>query len=131
MTTPFESLLNRIPLPHLTVNLYSITGWIGSVSIGLSLLIAPLINILIERFGCRPVAIIGTIVAASALLVTSFLKSLIAVFIVYGLVFGVGGGLMTICCYDAVLLYFPVENNVRAMGLLLSGTSFGQYKKKL
>eukprot|EP00057_Strongylocentrotus_purpuratus_P014251 XP_011668725.1 PREDICTED: monocarboxylate transporter 9 isoform X1 [Strongylocentrotus purpuratus] len=104
---------------------YTVTGWIGSVSIGLSLLIAPLVNILTERFGCRPVAIIGTIVAASALIVTSFLKSLIAVFIAYGLVFGVGGGLMTVCCYDAVLLYFPEENNVRAMGLLLTGTSFG------
>nr|XP_054774767.1 monocarboxylate transporter 13-like [Lytechinus pictus] len=102
-----------------------IAGWIGSVSIGLTLMVAPLVNILTARFGCRRVAILGLLVSAGALIVTSFLTDILAVFFVYGLVFGGGAGILCVSCYDAVLFYFPEENNVRAMGLLLSGTSFG------
>ncbi|XP_074651131.1 monocarboxylate transporter 14-like [Tubulanus polymorphus] len=49
-----------------------VTSWLGTVIIGIGLCGAPVVSLLVKRFGIRKVFVIASIINASALTVTSF-----------------------------------------------------------
>lgn len=89
------------------------------------MLIAPVVNVLTERFGYRPVSAVGIMTSAGALIVTSFLPNILAVFLSYGVMVGIGSGLVTVSSIGVVMLYFPEQNSVRAMAIIMVGPGLG------
>ncbi|XP_037779240.1 monocarboxylate transporter 2-like [Penaeus monodon] len=68
-------------------------GWVGSTSLAMSRLSAPLVVALCRRKSTRLTAVIGGLVMALAILFASFALQLHQIFLSYGLVLGVGVGM--------------------------------------
>lgn len=81
---------------------------------------------LINRFGPRVVAILGAIIAALGLFVTSYSKSIAFMYFSYGVVFGIGSSMTYNSNYDIVPKYFKRKTPL-ALGIMMAGAgaSFG------
>lgn len=100
------------------------TAWIGSIAYGCILMFAPLSGYLSSKYGCRPIALIGVIIGAISLLISSFANSITMLYFTYGGGFGIG----TSFAYTqgAVILskYFSRRHSL-ASGFMLAGSSGG------
>eukprot|EP00057_Strongylocentrotus_purpuratus_P004931 XP_003729789.1 PREDICTED: uncharacterized protein LOC100894070 [Strongylocentrotus purpuratus] len=103
----------------------TLTGWVGSIPLSISLMLAPFIKLASERFGYRSVSIFGIVLASVGVFVTSFLPSLLPMFGTYGLMAGVGTGIVTVCAFDLIVLYFPEKNTMRAVAIAVTGSTAG------
>ncbi|XP_071479294.1 monocarboxylate transporter 13-like [Diadema antillarum] len=70
----------------------TVTGWVGSASLSLSLLAALPVKLVIERVGYRLVGVVSVILMTSGLLLTSFMPGIAPMFVSYSLLFGLGQG---------------------------------------
>ena len=104
---------------------YFLSGWVGSIPLSISLMLAPFIKLASERFGYRSVSIFGIVLASVGVFVTSFLPSLLPMFGTYGLMIGVGAGIVTVCAFDLIVLYFPEKNTMRAVAIAVTGSTAG------
>ncbi|XP_062896823.1 monocarboxylate transporter 10-like [Mobula hypostoma] len=66
------------------------TAWVGSVSVGMIFLCAPIVSVFTDLFGCRKTAVAGATVAFIGLIGSSFVTSLEPLYFTYGIVFGTG-----------------------------------------
>ena len=64
------------------------TSMVQSTQIGLMLVVGPLAAYLVEHFSCRGVAIVGSIVAACGLMISSIVPNIVSLFITAGFVTG-------------------------------------------
>ncbi|XP_030842253.1 monocarboxylate transporter 9 [Strongylocentrotus purpuratus] len=103
----------------------TLTGWAGSIPIGLTVLLAPPMNVIIDRFGYRPVAVMSLVIASTGVVATSFVPNMLLVYVTYSLMFGCGSGAISLVVMSLVVHYFPSKNCVRALAFTLSGTSIG------
>nr|XP_054758927.1 uncharacterized protein LOC129264978 [Lytechinus pictus] len=103
----------------------TLTGWIGSLPLGISLMVAPFIKLASERFGYRSVSIAGVVSTSAGVLVTSFLPRLLPMFGTFGVMNGIGAGLFTVCAFDLIVLYFPERNTMTAVALASTGSTAG------
>ncbi|XP_072164771.1 monocarboxylate transporter 9-like [Diadema setosum] len=103
----------------------TVTGWVGSIPIGGSVLLAPVVNILAEHFSYRTLSLIGIVLSAVGLISSSFVRGIGPMFVTYSAIFGTGAGLVTVCALALILLHFPQENCMRATAIALCGTSTG------
>ncbi|XP_071481877.1 monocarboxylate transporter 9-like [Diadema antillarum] len=103
----------------------TVTGWVGSIPIGGSVLLAPVVNILAGRFSYRTLSLIGIVLSAVGLVSSSFVRGIGPMFVTYSAIFGTGAGLVTVCALALILLHFPQENCMRATAIALCGTSTG------
>ncbi|XP_041469417.1 uncharacterized protein LOC121419151 isoform X2 [Lytechinus variegatus] len=103
----------------------TLTGWIGSLPLGISLMVAPFIKLASERFGYRSVSIAGVVSTSAGVLVTSFLPRLLPMFGTFGVMNGIGAGLFTVCAFDLIVLYFPERNTITAVALASTGSTAG------
>ncbi|XP_063971103.1 uncharacterized protein LOC129282396 isoform X2 [Lytechinus pictus] len=100
-------------------------GWVGSIPLSISLMFAPLIKMASERFGYRSVSVFGILMVSAGIFVTSFLPSLLPMFGTYGLMSGIGAGVVTVCAFDLIVLYFPEKNTMRAVAIAVTGSTAG------
>ena len=70
-----------------------VSAWIGSICSGLNFFMATLAGILVDRFGCRPTAVFGGILALIGITTSSFVHNIELMYLTYGLLMGVGFGL--------------------------------------
>ncbi|XP_041452826.1 uncharacterized protein LOC121405899 [Lytechinus variegatus] len=103
----------------------TMTGWVGSIPLSISLMFAPLIKMASERFGYRSVSVFGILMVSAGIFVTSFLPSLLPMFGTYGLMSGIGAGVVTVCAFDLIVLYFPEKNTMRAVAIAVTGSTAG------
>ncbi|XP_030840775.1 monocarboxylate transporter 14-like [Strongylocentrotus purpuratus] len=101
----------------------TLTGWVGALPLGISLMIAPFVKLASERFGYRLVAISGVVSTSTGVFMTSFLSSLIPMFATFGVMAGIGAGLFTVCAFDLIVLYFPERNTMRAVAIASTGST--------
>ncbi|XP_072912022.1 monocarboxylate transporter 10 [Hemitrygon akajei] len=66
------------------------TAWVGSVSVGMIFLCAPIVSVFTDLYGCRKTAVAGATVAFIGLIGSSFVTSLEPLYFTYGIVFGCG-----------------------------------------
>ena len=64
------------------------TSMVQSIQTGLIDVTGPLAAYLVEQFGCRSVAIVGSILAACGLMISSIVPSIASLFITAGIVTG-------------------------------------------
>ena len=108
------------------VNVSSILALIGSVSYSLCLLFGALTSPLSNRFGCRQVAVVGSILYGGGLLLASFSKGIVMLFVMFGFVFPLGASAV----YFASLMVLPQhfeECYSLAVGIASSGVGAGGF----
>uniref|UniRef100_A0AAG5DW67 Major facilitator superfamily (MFS) profile domain-containing protein n=1 Tax=Anopheles atroparvus TaxID=41427 RepID=A0AAG5DW67_ANOAO len=100
------------------------TAWIASILVGVTLCSGPISSSLVNRYGCRTVTIIGAIVAAASLMISSLATSVFMLFITIGLGTGMGLGLIYLPAIVSVTMYFERLRSL-ATGIAVCGSGLG------
>ncbi|KAL3853196.1 hypothetical protein ACJMK2_016757 [Sinanodonta woodiana] len=102
------------------------TAWVKSTFVGTLNIIAPVASILTKRFGCRPITIIGSILASTGFILSLFATDLFHMYITFGIISGAGCGLMMLPTIVAVSQSFSKRKAI-AMGIAVCGSSVGTF----
>lgn len=102
----------------------STTAWIGSIQPALLYFTGILSGPLIKRFGWRKVTIFGSILSAIGFGTSSLAPNIYMLYFTYGVLTGIGNGLMYVTSMVAVQHYFD-KRRAMATGLAVSGSGVG------
>lgn len=102
------------------------TSWIGSVLLGLSMILGPFVGWLLDRFTIRQVTLCGALVASCGFVISTFAQSVEVLIITYGIVGGIGFCMMFIPSIIVVGLYFS-RRRALATGIAMSGSGVGTF----
>lgn len=97
---------------------------VGSVPCGIYLLVGPIVSGLSNRYGCRPVIIIGSIGAAVCMLLSTLSPNVWVMMIIYGILGGTFFGMIYLPSVVMVSFYFDKKRPI-ANGLVTAGTGLG------
>ncbi|XP_067675929.1 monocarboxylate transporter 13-like [Haliotis asinina] len=100
------------------------TAWIGSIPTGLLSLVAPVTGILTDKYGCRTVTLIGAVIASTGFVISSLATSIDYLYISYGVLVGIGLGLMFLPSKVIVNQYMKKRRSL-ANGICSSGGGAG------
>ncbi|XP_030045906.1 monocarboxylate transporter 3 [Microcaecilia unicolor] len=113
---------------------YSDTAWISSIILAMLYGTGPISSILVNQFGCRPVMLIGGLLAASGMIIASFCKNIVQLYLTAGVFTGLGLALNFQPSLIMLGAYFdkrrPLANGLAAAGspVFLSALSpLGQF----
>ncbi|KAA0725033.1 Monocarboxylate transporter 4 [Triplophysa tibetana] len=99
---------------------YSDTAWISSILLAMLYGSGPLCTILVNRFGCRPVMLVGGLLASSGMILASFSTSIIHIYLTTGVITGLGLSLNFQPSLIMLNRYFsekrPLANGLAAAG---------------
>lgn len=102
------------------------TSWIGSVLLGLSMILGPFVGWLLDRFSIRQVTLCGALVAAFGFILSMFAPSVEVLILTYGVIGGIGFCMMFIPSIIVVGLYF-CRKRALATGIAMSGSGVGTF----
>ncbi|PVD27383.1 hypothetical protein C0Q70_12541 [Pomacea canaliculata] len=102
------------------------TAWVGAALNGTYLTIGPLVSATVNRYGCRPVAMVGCVVASAALFLSTFSPSIYVLIFVYGIMTGIGFGLVYLPAIVMVGYYFE-RRRALATGIACCGSGIGAF----
>ncbi|XP_070708396.1 monocarboxylate transporter 4 [Pempheris klunzingeri] len=99
---------------------YSDTAWISSILLAMLYGTGPLCSVLVNRFGCRPVMMVGGIFASLGMILASFATSIIHIYLCTGVITGLGLALNFQPSLIMLNRYFsekrPLANGLAAAG---------------
>ncbi|OCT62687.1 hypothetical protein XELAEV_18043775mg [Xenopus laevis] len=99
---------------------YSDTAWISSILLAMLYGTGPLCSICVNWFGCRPVMMVGGLLACAGMVAASFCTSIITIYICAGIVTGLGLALSFQPSLIMLNRYFdkrrPLANGLAAAG---------------
>ncbi|GIY28100.1 monocarboxylate transporter 14 [Caerostris extrusa] len=103
-----------------------------SIFIGICACAGPIASALLNRYGCRIVSILGTIISAAGFLLSLVIDRIEVLFVTIGVVArykylqynGIGFGLMYLPTIVSVALHFKLKR-ATAMGISMSGSGIG------
>nr|XP_033817367.1 monocarboxylate transporter 4 [Geotrypetes seraphini]XP_033817368.1 monocarboxylate transporter 4 [Geotrypetes seraphini]XP_033817369.1 monocarboxylate transporter 4 [Geotrypetes seraphini] len=99
---------------------YSDTAWISSILLAMLYGTGPICSVCVNRFGCRPVMMVGGLFAASGMILASFCTSIIQVYLTAGVITGLGLALNFQPSLIMLNRYFnkrrPLANGLAAAG---------------
>ncbi|XP_045201696.2 monocarboxylate transporter 13-like [Mercenaria mercenaria] len=101
-------------------------SWIPSLTTGTLYLIGPVASIMINRYGCRAVSVVGSILGFLGYLASIFVRHLYMLYITMGIVAGCGFGMVFLPAILIVTKYFNKYRSL-ACGLALSGAGGGAF----
>ena len=104
----------------------SLAAWIPAVMTTTALAMAPVASALCQRFNCRAVTLLGSLLASAGVALTSLMPGLHAMFLTLGLLTGAGLGLATTPGIILTARYFDRRRSL-ANALCLSGTAAGSF----
>jgi Major Facilitator Superfamily len=102
------------------------TAWIGSIFMASPLLSGPIASYLTDRYGCRKVTIVGSIMASIGFLLSSMANSMEMLFITFGVIAGVGLSLCYVAAVVIVAYYFDKRRSF-ATGISVCGSGIGTF----
>ncbi|XP_067143093.1 monocarboxylate transporter 12-like [Centruroides vittatus] len=102
------------------------TAWVTSIMVGTTFCIGPIASGLTNRYGCRRVTIIGSILASFGLLLSIFAPNVIYLYFTIGLCTGAGFGLMYLPAIVCVTCYFE-KKRAFATGIAVCGSGIGTF----
>ncbi|XP_032228205.2 monocarboxylate transporter 10 isoform X4 [Nematostella vectensis] len=100
------------------------TAWVGSLATGLLFSMGLPVVQLTALLTCRAISITGCVICAVSLVSSSFAKNMTVMFVSYGLLAGIGGGLIIAAIPLIIKKYFKTKLPL-AIGLVASGASVG------
>ncbi|XP_062294916.1 monocarboxylate transporter 4-like isoform X1 [Scomber scombrus] len=99
---------------------YSDTAWISSILLAMLYGTGPLCSVLVNRFGCRPVMMVGGLFASLGMILASFSTSIIHIYLSTGVITGLGLALNFQPSLIMLNRYFsekrPLANGLSAAG---------------
>ncbi|XP_068118346.1 monocarboxylate transporter 4 [Hyperolius riggenbachi] len=99
---------------------YSDTAWISSILLAMLYGTGPLCSICVNRFGCRPVMMVGGLFASLGMVAASFCTSIITIYLTAGVLTGLGLALNFQPSLIMLNRYFdkrrPLANGLAAAG---------------
>ncbi|XP_053766830.1 monocarboxylate transporter 4 isoform X2 [Desmodus rotundus] len=99
---------------------YSDTAWISSILLAMLYGTGPLCSVCVNRFGCRPVMLVGGLLASLGMVAASFCRSVIQLYLTTGVLTGLGLALNFQPSLIMLNRYFnkrrPVANGLAAAG---------------
>ncbi|XP_035796024.1 uncharacterized protein LOC118468863 isoform X2 [Anopheles albimanus] len=101
-------------------------AWVGSLLSGMYLSAGPVVSALANKFGCRAVCIAGSIISASAFALSTLSTSVTMLMLTYGVMGGIGFGLIYLPAVVAVGYYFETKRSL-ATGIAVCGSGFGTF----
>lgn len=102
------------------------TAWVGSLASGVGLLASPVCSLCVSSFGARPVTIFSGFLVAGGLMLSSFAPNIYFLFFSYGIVVGLGCGLLYTATVTITCEYFDSRRGL-ALGLISTGSSVGLF----
>ncbi|XP_033732435.1 monocarboxylate transporter 12-like isoform X2 [Pecten maximus] len=115
-----------IELEHKFHQSASDTAWAVSLHTSLRLLFGPLASMLCNRFSCRTVTIMGSLVSAISVLISAFVSNLFVLYLTNGLLLGIGQALIYTTSVAIVGLYFHARRGT-AVGIANAGVGAGTF----
>ncbi|NWI64723.1 MOT4 protein, partial [Atlantisia rogersi] len=67
---------------------YSDTAWISSILLAMLYGTGPLCSVCVNRFGCRPVMLVGGLFASMGMVIASFCTSIVQIYLTAGVITG-------------------------------------------
>ncbi|XP_059179084.1 monocarboxylate transporter 12-like [Physella acuta] len=98
----------------------------SSLQVGIYLLLGPVYSAVTNRFGCRKVIIIGSIIAGISFIVSSWSNGVTMLILIYGVIGGFGFGMMYLPAVVAVSVYFE-KKRALATGIAVCGSGIGTF----
>ncbi|XP_006895647.1 PREDICTED: monocarboxylate transporter 9 [Elephantulus edwardii] len=102
------------------------TAWVGSLASGVGLLASPVCSFCVSSFGARPVTIFSGFLVAGGLMLSSFAPNIYFLFFSYGIIVGLGCGLLYTATVTITCQYFDSRRGL-ALGLISTGSSVGLF----
>eukprot|EP00106_Octopus_bimaculoides_P011302 XP_014778744.1 PREDICTED: uncharacterized protein LOC106875210 isoform X2 [Octopus bimaculoides] len=102
------------------------TSLIGSVLAGTYLCAGPIVSAFTNRFGCRPVAVVGSFIGAFAFLLSTLSPNIDTMIVFYGGFGGFGLGLIYLPSIVSVGYYFDRKRAI-ATGIAVCGSGVGTF----
>ncbi|XP_058254595.1 monocarboxylate transporter 9a [Hemibagrus wyckioides] len=104
----------------------STTAWVGSTVLGVGLITGPLCSACVDNFGAQPVTIFSGVMVAGGLILSAFSPNIIFLIFSYGIVVGLGCGLVYAATLTITCQYFDKRRGL-ALGIVTTGTSVGGF----
>ncbi|KAK5640854.1 hypothetical protein RI129_009401 [Pyrocoelia pectoralis] len=102
------------------------TAWIGSLFMAMPLLSGPIASFLTDRYGCRSVTIVGSLLASFGFVLSSFANSTEVLYLTFGVLAGCGLSLCYVASVVIVAYYFDKKRSF-ATGLAVCGSGIGTF----
>ncbi|XP_052784507.1 monocarboxylate transporter 12-like [Mya arenaria] len=102
------------------------TAFIASICTSITFLIGPIVSMLVNKFGCRSVAISGALITSASHLISVFASSLQFLYFSLGFLNGIGYGLIYLPSIVCVASYFD-KRRALATGIGVSGSGIGTF----
>nr|CAD7459233.1 unnamed protein product [Timema tahoe] len=101
-------------------------AWVGSLLSGMYLSAGPVVSALTNKYGCRSVCIAGSILGCTAFILSTFSPDINILMITYGVMGGIGFGLIYLPAVVCVGYYFETKRSL-ATGIAVCGSGFGTF----
>lgn len=102
------------------------TAWVGSMVSGVALITSPVCSACVDNFGARPVTIFSGVMVAGGLMLSAFAPNISFLIFSYGIVVGMGCGLVYAATLTITCQYFDKRRGL-ALGIVTTGTSVGGF----
>ncbi|CAH0397727.1 unnamed protein product [Chilo suppressalis] len=102
------------------------TSLIGSLFISVPLIAGPAMSALVDRYGCKNMTILGGIASTIGFVAASYSNSVEVLCVTYGLMAGLGMGLLYVTAVVSIAYWFEKRRNL-AVGLGSCGVGFGTF----
>lgn len=102
------------------------TSLIGSLFISVPLIAGPIMSALVDRYGCKNMTILGGVASTIGFVAASFSNSVEVLYVTYGLMAGIGMGLLYVTAVVSIAYWFEKRRNL-AVGLGSCGVGFGTF----
>nr|XP_020460073.1 monocarboxylate transporter 9 [Monopterus albus]XP_020460080.1 monocarboxylate transporter 9 [Monopterus albus] len=102
------------------------TAWVGSLVAGVGLIASPVCSACVDNFGARPVTFFSGIMVAGGLMLSAFAPNVQFLIFSYGIVVGLGCGLVYAATLTITCQYFDKRRGL-ALGIVTTGTSVGAF----
>ncbi|KAH7273269.1 hypothetical protein MRS44_001835 [Fusarium solani] len=97
---------------------------VGSLSVGVMMLISPLVTVIVREMGTRPTMVIGAVLQALSLVCASLSTKIWHLFLSQGVLFGIGMGLLFLPSYGIISQWFT-KRRALANGIAIAGAGLG------
>ncbi|XP_076153948.1 monocarboxylate transporter 9b [Alosa pseudoharengus] len=102
------------------------TAWVGSLVSGVGLIASPICSACVVNFGARPVTIFSGVMVSGGLMLSAFAPNVQFLIFSYGIVVGIGCGLVYAATMTITCQYFDKRRGL-ALGIVSTGTSVGGF----
>lgn len=102
------------------------TAWIASILVGVTLCSGPISSAFVNKYGCRPVTIVGAVLASLCMMASAFASNVVTLYFTIGLGTGLGFGLIYLPAIVCVTCYFEKYRSL-ATGIAVCGSGLGTF----